>query len=480
MKRLSTSFPANFLWGGAIAANQAEGAWHEDGKGMSIADLNYIQTDLPLSKRYNAEPTKAQIEELMNNAGLNFTKRRGIDFYHTYAQDLKLLSQTQMNSFRTSIAWTRIFPNGDDPQPNQKGLEFYDRLFDTLLDNGMEPFVTISHYETPVNLSLKYGGWYSRKMVDDYLRFAETVMERYQSKVKYWLFLCQMNLITFEAFTNLAIPSDWTDNFWEAKFQGLHHQLVACARGYELGKKINQNFQLGFMTYDDVSYPASTNPEDVLANYQRNQRQSFLVPDVLLRGYYPGYILRYYKEQNFHIEMRDNDLDALKRNTQDYFSFSYYYTAVADAESVNAQDGWRRNPEIQQSDWGWGIDPIGLRTKLNMYWDRYQKPMIITENGFGAIDELKDGTVHDRYRINYLREHIRNILEAIQDGVEILGYYMWAPIDIVSCSSSEMSKRYGLVYVDLDDYGEGSGNRYIKDSFNWYKSVVQSNGADLG
>jgi len=473
-------FPEGFLWGGAIAANQAEGAWKDGGKGISIADITYLQEHLPLSKRYNAELTSTDIQALEGDTELVFPKRWGIDFYHTYKDDLKLLAGTGMNSFRTSIAWTRIFPTGEEETPNEEGLKFYDNLIDEIIKNGMKPLITISHYETPLNLSVNYRGWHSREMIGFYLKFAKLVMERYKDKVHDWILLCQMNLITFESFNNLAIPMDKVKDPWEAKYQALHHQFVACALAYKEGKQINPDFRLGMMIYDDISYPASTKPEDVLANYQRCQRQSYIVPDVLLRGYYPGYMLRYYNEKGYNIKMEPVDLELIRDNTLDYLSFSYYYTSVANVESVKDNDGWRRNPAIKQSDWGWGIDPIGLRTKLNYYWDRYQKPISISENGLGAFDIVEeDGSVHDPYRIAYLKAHIEQIREAVKDGVDVFGYYPWGPIDIVSCSSCEMSKRYGFIHVDIDDYGKGSKTRRKKDSYFWYKSVVESNGEVL-
>jgi len=480
MYNVPKGFPNDFLWGGALAANQVEGAWQEGGKGMSIADITYLQDDLPLHKRYNKELTSKDIEALVKDTELVFPKRWGIDFYHRYKEDIPMLAGTGMNSLRTSIAWTRIFPTGEEDEPNEEGLKYYDDLIDEMIKNGMKPLITISHYESPVHLSMKYRGWHSREMIDFYLKFAAVVMERYKDKVQDWILMCQMNLITFESFNNLAIPMDKVDNPWEAKYQALHHQFVACAKAYEVGKKINPDFRLGMMIYDDVSYPASTKPEDVLANYQRCQRQSYIVPDVLLRGYYPGYMLRYYSDNGYTIHMEPDDLELIRKNTLDYLSFSYYYTSVADAESVAKDDGWRRNPAIEQSDWGWGIDPVGLRTKLNYYWDRYQKPISISENGMGAFDTIEeDGSIHDPYRIAYLREHIRQMREAIKDGVDVFGYYAWGPIDLVSCSSCEMSKRYGFIHVDIDDYGKGSGKRRLKDSYYWYKKVIESNGETL-
>ncbi len=473
-------FPEGFLWGGAIAANQAEGAWREGGKGVSIADIAHLKEDLPREKRYGSELTSGDIRSLLADTDLVFPKRWGIDFYHRYKEDLSLLAGAGLNSFRTSIAWTRIFPTGEEDQPNEAGLAFYDDLIDEIIAQGMRPLITISHYETPVNLSLEYRGWHSREMIDFYLKFATVVLERYRDKVQDWILLCQMNLITLESFNNLAIPVDQVGDVWEAKYQALHHQFVACAKAHQVGKAINPDFRLGVMIYDDVSYPGSTKPQDVLANYQRAQRQCYIVPDVMLRGRYPGYMLRHYRDKGIDIRMEPGDLELIRDNTLDYLSFSYYYTSVADAESVAQGDGWYRNPAIEQSDWGWGIDPIGLRTKLNYYWDRYQKPISISENGFGALDTVTpDGQVHDPYRIAYLKAHIEQMREAIKDGVEVFGYYLWGPIDIVSCTSCEMSKRYGLIHVDLDDHGVGTGRRLVKDSYAWYARVTGSNGRVL-
>ncbi|MCL2558694.1 MAG: glycoside hydrolase family 1 protein, partial [Treponema sp.] len=436
VKNIPAGFPKDFLWGGAIAANQAEGAWREGGKGISIADINYLLADLPLSKRYNPELSFADIQALLSDTKLSFPKRRGIDFYRTYKEDLKLLAGTGMNSFRTSIAWTRIFPTGEEERPNEEGLRFYDDIIDEMLKNGMRPLITISHYEVPVNLAVKYNGWHSREMIGFYLKFAKTVMTRYKDKVRDWIPFNQINLVAFEAFNNLAMPMDTVGDLAQAKYQAFHHLLVASAEICRAAKEINPDFRIGLMILDDVSYPASAAPEDVLANYQRCQRQAYLAPDVLFRGRYPGYMLRHYHDNGFDIKMKPGDLETLAGGSPDYLSFSYYYTSVADAQSVRDNDGWRRNPHIRQSEWGWGIDPVGLRTKLNYFWDRYQKPISISENGFGAFDTVEaDGAIHDPYRVAYLKAHIEQMREAIIDGVEVFGYYPWGPIDIVSCSS---------------------------------------------
>ena len=473
-----TGFKKNFLWGGAVAANQCEGAWQEGGKGWSVADINEYNEDIPLNKKYNEELTTKDIQKAINDKEGIYPKRWGIDFYHTYKDDLKLLKGLGINSFRTSISWSRIFPNGDDEKPNEEGLKFYDSLIDEIIANGMEPMITISHYEMPLNLTLKYVGWYSRELIDFFYKYCTVLFDRFSGRVKYWILVNQINLIVHESFNHLGIAEDKVDNLLEAKYQGVHNEMVACAQATRYAHENYPAIKIGMMFCDNITYPATCKPEDVFANYRRNQMEYFF-GDVLLRGKYPGYAFRYLKDHNIHIKFGENDAEVLK-NTADFMAMSYYYTRIADAESVKQKKTSYDNPYIESSDWGWGIDPIGLRTKLNMYWDRYQLPITITENGLGHFDAVnRNGSVHDDYRISYLRDHIKQMKEAVLDGVDVFGYYPWGPIDIVSCSSSEMSKRYGFIYVDLDDYGNGSGKRSLKDSYYWYQKVVKSNGEIL-
>lgn len=349
--------------------------------------------------------------------------------------------------------------------------------------NGMEPLVTLSHYEMPLNIALKYNGWYSRETIDMFVRYAKTVFERYKDKVKYWITVNQINLIHHESFNHLGIPADRVENLWEAKFQGIHNECTACALATKIGHEINPDFQIGMMVYDGLSEPLTCKPEDVFANMKRNQMEYFF-SDLLIRGEYPGYAIRFFNEKGFNLDIRPEDEKVLKENTADFLAISYYYTICSSAESMKSygvnEDGALMNPHLDASEWGWAIDPLGLRTVLNYYYDRYQKPIIIAENGFGTFDKVEeDGTIHDSRRIMYLREHVKALKEAIKDGVEVIGYYPWGPIDIVSCSSSEMSKRYGFIYVDLDDYGKGTGKRIKKDSYDWYKRVIESNGENL-
>ncbi|MGL4697231.1 glycoside hydrolase family 1 protein [Enterococcus larvae] len=478
MKKNPNVFPENFFWGGAVAANQLEGAYLEGGKGLSVADINRFRDDIDIRKKGNKEIALEDIEFAINDEEGIYPKREGIDFYHTFKEDLKLLAGTGMNSFRTSISWARIFPKGDELEPNEEGLKFYDALIDEIIANGMEPLITLSHYEMPLYLTTKYNGWYDRKMIDFFTRFSEVLFKRYKGKVTYWILVNQMNLITHESFNHLGIPSDRVENLVEAKYQGVHNELIACGRAVKIAKEIDPSFQIGMMSYYGNSYPATCKPEDVLAALKNNQMEYFY-SDVLARGYYPSYAYRFFEDKGINITFGEKDEEDLK-NTVDFVTFSYYYTRIIDAESSKKEDPSYANPHLKANDWGWAIDPIGLRIALNEYYDRYQLPLMITENGMGFYEQLNENnTIEDDYRIDFLRQHIEAMKEAIHDGVELIGYYPWGPIDLVSCSSSEMSKRYGFIYVDLDDYGKGSGKRYKKKSYDWYRQVVDSNGENL-
>lgn len=473
--------PKDFIWGGALAANQCEGAWKEGGKGWCIADINRAQYDLPPEKRYNMEIDTAYIRKAMSEDDKLYPKRRGIDFYHTYKDDLKLLAGTGMNGLRTSINWARIFPNGDDEEPNEEGLKYYDNLIDEMIKDGLEPMITISHYEMPLNLTLKYNGWYSRELVDFFVRYCKVLFNRYKGKVHKWIIVNQINLIVHESFNHLGIAADKVDNLLEAKYQGVHNEMVACAIATKYAHEVDPENQIGMMFCSNLTYPCSTSGEDNFWNLRHNQME-LLYGDVMVRGKYPGYALRYYDDNNIRIHFYPGDEEALKEGTVDFVSLSYYYSRLSGEQPfLHTKLGQIDNPSLKKSAWGWAIDPIGLRYALNVYWDRYQKPIYITENGLGAYDKVEaDGSIHDQYRIDYLKAHIEQMIEAVKDGVDLRGYYPWGPIDIVSCSSSEMDKRYGFIYVDYDNYGHGTGKRLKKDSYYWYQKVTASNGKDLG
>lgn len=474
------AFPDDFLWGGAIAANQAEGAWREGGKGWSLADINEFRGDVPPEKRSNKEMTSERVRFHQENVEGRYPKREGIDFFHTFDSDLDLLAGTGMNAFRTSISWARIFPKGDEATPNEEGLRFYDRLIDSIIDHGMVPVMTMSHYEMPLTLTQKYSGWYSREVIGFFEHFGKVLLDRYADRVKHWIVVNQINLITHESFNHLGVAADKVEDLPSAKYQAVHNEMVSAAKITTYGHTLDKDLQFGVMLCHTLADPISAKPEDLFAATQQNQMQYFFA-DVALRGRYPGYAWRHFRDRNITVEFGEGDAEALAEGTADLLTFSYYYTNAIDAQTWDSgeYDGFR-NPHLEASEWGWAKNPLGLRRALNEYWDRYQVPIMITENGLGSRDVLEaDGTVHDDYRIDYLREHVRAMRDAIQDGVDLRGWFPWGPIDIVSCSSSEMSKRYGFLYVDLDDAGNGSGRRIPKDSYAWYRRVIESDGAEI-
>lgn len=474
MYQVQHEFPEDFLWGGAIAANQADGGFGEGGKGVSIADLHPYRSIMNRDDRKEDAAIRNDEASLETDPRLFYPKRHGIDFFHRFEDDLKLMKEMGLKAFRTSFDWSRIYPNGDDDVPNEEGLRYYDRLLACIRANGMEPFMTISHYEMPVHLVKKYGGWRNRKLVDFFANYCETLFDRYHGQVKYWIVFNQINLLTFNS---LGILGNCPGNFEEAVYQGVHHQFLACALAKRLSEKY-EGLKIGTMLSDKIAYPATCRPEDMIFNQLKNQMQYFF-SDVQLRGFYPAYAFRYFEEHHIELVFGEDDEKLLSENTMDFLSASYYYTKVNDSsENTFAPMDKSRNPYLKASEWGWEIDPIGLRVNLNNYAERYPGvPLYITENGFGAVDVLTEGKkIHDSYRIEYLRQHIVQMKEAIRDGVPLKGYFLWTPIDIVSCSSAEMKKRYGLVYVDLDDEGHGTRERIPKDSFYWYQKVISSNG----
>ena len=479
------SFPKNFLWGGATAANQFEGGWKEDGKGDSVCD--HITAGTVSTPRYFTN-------EIKNDN--NYPSHEAIDFYHRYKEDIALFAEMGFRVFRLSLNWTRIFPKGDEVKPNQKGLDFYRAVFEECKKYGIEPLVTISHYEIPYYLMDKYGGWLSRDCIDFYLNFCETVFKEYKDLVTYWLTFNEINCMMMGVGEILAggIPSEDgpLQNFDSAatkeqkqkRFQATHHQFVASAKAVVLGHEINPEFKIGCMVAGGAIYPYTCNPDDV-ALAQKEMRMNYFCGDVQVRGEYPYYTNRMFEEMEISIEIKDGDLEVLKQGTVDFYSFSYYMSTctTADEEAKKASGNviiGVKNPYLKASDWGWQIDPQGLRYLLNELYGRYQIPMMIVENGLGAIDVLeKDNKIHDSYRIDYLREHIKQMEEAIKDGVELIGFTAWGCIDLVSISTGEMKKRYGFIYVDKDNEGNGTLDRWRKDSFYWYKKVIASNGEDI-
>ncbi|MEZ8742935.1 glycoside hydrolase family 1 protein [Photobacterium swingsii] len=460
-----THFPNDFLWGGAIAANQVEGAYAQDGKGLSTSDM------LPsgiLSPHQTREERTAGIKDV------------AIDFYNRYPDDIALFKEMGFNCLRLSIAWTRIYPNGDDQAPNEAGLAYYDRIFDELAKHDIQPFVTLSHYEMPYALVENYGGWADRKLIAFFERYVSTVFERYKDKVKLWLTFNEINMSLHAPFTGVGLPEEASE---QAIYQAIHHQLVANAKAVSLFKRIIPDGKIGNMLLGAINYPYTCNPDDVIAAMHENNKWLFF-GDVQTRGKYPGYMLRYFRENNIHIEMEDEDLDTIAQASVDFISFSYYASGCASADPKQKEVGnivdSVPNPYLEKSQWGWLIDPKGLRILLNLLYDRYQKPLFVVENGLGARDEIgEDGEIHDDYRIQYLNDHLVQAREAIADGVELMGFTSWGPIDLVANSTAEMSKRYGFIYVDRHNDGTGSLIRKRKKSFHWYQEVINTQGGSL-
>ncbi|WP_312443816.1 glycoside hydrolase family 1 protein [Lacrimispora sp.] len=475
-------FADNFLWGGAVAANQCEGAWDEAGKGIADPDV-CTGGSHNRSKRI----TRAIEPDTF------YPSHEAIDFYHHYKEDIALFAEMGFKVFRFSIAWTRIFPTGMEEEPNEAGLEFYDRVIEECLNHGIEPLVTISHYEMPFTLTEKYNGWASRECIGLFVKYAETLFKRYKGKVKYWLTFNEINAGTMPmgGFLSLGILNEGTTDFTnqtdipQLRFQGLHHQFIASAQAVKAGHEIDPDCKIGCMLCYITTYPLTCNPDDIIETQRRNQILNQFCGDVQVRGEYPSFMNRYFSENGISIQMEPGDLETIKEGCVDYYTFSYYMSNCATASPDQAASsgnlmGGAKNPYLEASDWGWQIDPKGLRYTLNEIYGRYRIPLMVVENGLGAYDKKEeDGSIRDDYRIDYLRKHIEQMKEAVDDGVDLMGYTPWGCIDLVSASTGEMAKRYGFIYVEKYDDGTGDLSRRKKKSFDWYKKVIETNGEEL-
>ncbi|KRM96794.1 glycosyl hydrolase 1 [Liquorilactobacillus aquaticus DSM 21051] len=468
-------FPEKFLWGGATAANQCEGAYDTAGKGLSLVDI------LPAAKE-NREYALFHPKEAMQKEYSYYPSHESIDFYHHYKEDIKLLAEMGYRVFRMSLSWPRIFPNGDDAEPNEAGLKFYDDVFAECQKYGIEPLVTLNHFDTPLALFDKYNGWSDRSLIKLYVHYCETVLKRYRGKVHYWLTFNEINMILHIPFLGGGMDVNNVENSEQVKYQAAHHQLVASALVTKLAHEIDPENKVGCMLAAGQTYPYTCAPEDVFAAMQAD-RESYFFIDVQARGYYPSYAERVFANKDVTIEMAADDKKILREHTVDFISFSYYSSRLTSTDpEVKSKTAGNifaslKNPYLKTSSWGWQTDALGLRITMNQIYDRYQKPLFVVENGLGEKDVLtEEHAVHDEYRIAYLKDNIKEMGEAIADGVECWGYTSWGCIDLVSAGSGEMSKRYGYIYVDRDDNGNGSLRRYKKDSFNWYTKVIASNG----
>lgn len=471
----------NFLWGGAVAAHQLEGAWDKDGKGPSIADM--------MTSGSKNSPRQVTPKILPDKV---YPNHEAIDFFNNYQEDIELFAALGLKCFRTSIAWSRIFPNGDDINPNEAGLSYYDKLFDDMLAHGIQPIITLSHFEMPYHLVEKYGGWRDRRLINFFIKYATTVFTRYRSKVKYWMTFNEINNQSdFESeqalYTNSGILFRPGENREQVMYQAAHYELVASALAVQIGHKINPNFQIGCMLATIPFYARTPSPKDAFKALQASRARMWY-GDVQCLGKYPDWLIRYQKNQEWKLDITLQDIDVLAAGTVDFVGFSYYMSMTVKAKT-NEPDTFQfeqekdiiSNPTLKESEWGWTIDPLGLRYALNWLNDRYCLPLFIVENGLGAVDQLTtDHQVHDTYRIDYLKAHICELKKAVAfDGVDVIGYTPWGIIDLVSAGTGEMSKRYGVIYVDKNDDGSGTLSRFQKDSFAWYHNVIDSNGEKL-
>ncbi|ATI72970.1 glycoside hydrolase family 1 protein [Mesoplasma florum] len=486
-KNIKKEFPKNFLWGGATSASQLEGGWDQGGKSITLTDLEPFlerkdKTDMSVVWHKTKENYYKSLE---NKEGLHFPKRYGIDFYNNYKQDIALFKEMGLKIYRMSISWARIFPNGDDKEPNKEGIAFYKKVLEECQKNGLEVMVTIIHFDYPLPIMEKYKNGFADIAVQDmFIKYVKVLFDNFSMYVKYWLPVNEINIAAFFPIIGLGyfpeINSDPRTFIDKQKVEAMHGLFMTHAKVVELAKKY-KNIKIGCMVADMLIYPYDCNPVNIIETLKMERMTKYLFYDVIAGGEYPGYYLRLLKEANIDFNLNKNDVNFLKNNTVDFITFSYYQSSTLTVTSENTKvagniAGWGKNPFLKATEWGWQIDPIGLRYILTNLWERYKKPLFISENGIGVIEKLNsNNTVEDDYRINYMEKHFEQIWESIQDGIDVFGYTVWTPIDIVSAGTCEMAKRYGMIFVDYDDYHNGTGKRYKKKSFFWYKNFIEKN-----
>ena len=471
------SLRKDFLWGGATAANQFEGAYDEDGRGLSNADMLPYGDD-------RIEVIKGNRILDLNDDKHIFPARKAVDFYHHYKEDIALLAEMGFRCFRMSISWSRIYPNGDEEKPNPKGIEFYHNVFDECHKYGIEPLVTLDHYDIPMHLVDAYGGWKNRKIVDFFEQYAKTLFNEFRNDVKYWLSFNEINVMLSACFMASGLQFKEGEDRYKSIHDSIHHVIVAGAIATKLCHEIIPDAKMGCMLNAGIYYPLTCDPNDVL-KAQKDNRKNYMFTDLQVRGSYPSYLAKEYEKKGYQILFEEGDEELIANNTADFIGFSYYTSRVSTVQKLEKLDSnlleSAKNPYLKMEPWGRFLDPIGLRITMNDIYDRYQKPLFIVENGLGALDEPdENGEIDDDYRVDYLRDHIIEMKKAVdEDGIDLLGYTCWGPIDLVSVATGQMKKRYGFIYVDLDDEGHGTLKRSKKKSFDWYKKVIASNGEDL-
>lgn len=480
MKERNDNMRKDFLWGGATAANQCEGGFKEGNRGMGSVDV------IPWGEnRFPVMLGDMDYRQLPEDS--YYPSREAIDMYHRYKEDIALFAEMGFKCYRFSFSWSRIFPTGEEETPNEEGLKFYEDFIDELLKYNIEPVITICHFDVPLALVEKYGSWKNRRLIDCYLKYCDAIFRRFKDKVKYWLTFNEINMLLHLPFMGAGIRFQEGENKIQVKYQAAHNELVASAKATRLAHQINPDFKIGCMLAAGNYYPYSCKPEDVFEALNKDRENYFFI-DVQARGEYPAYAKKMFEREGIVLETEEEDYTVLKEHTVDFISFSYYSSRCASTDKDLLRKSTAgnamptiKNPYLKASEWGWQIDPLGLRITMNTLYDRYQKPLFIVENGLGAIDRVaEDGSVSDDYRIEYLKEHIKAMMYAVDvDGVDLLGYTPWGCIDLVSASTGEMSKRYGFIYVDKDDAGNGTLKRSRKKSFEWYKRVIETNGEVL-
>ncbi|WP_075877022.1 glycoside hydrolase family 1 protein [Merdibacter massiliensis] len=476
-------FPEHFLIGGSVSANQIEGGCREGGRGLSVWDV--FQFDEKVKNGCFELPYETIVKAAQDRNDALYPKRRGIDFYHNYKKDIQLFAQMGFRVFRMSIAWSRIFPTGEEEVPNPEGLQFYRDVFHTLRANGIEPLVTMSHFDLPLALSLKYNGWEDRKLVDLFERYGKCILDAFHEEVKYWITFNEIDATVHIPYVGAGMIKEKTSDEKQACWQALHHQFVASAKVIQYAHAHYPDIKIGCMSTKNLKYAKTCKPEDNMQCLLETLEDTSYT-DVQAFGSYPPALLNKWKREGISVHFAKDDQETLKQGTVDFISFSYYASLVTsagreekDLSNSNLLVG-EKNPYLKQTQWGWQIDPIGLRYSLNQMYDRYRKPVFVAENGLGYNDTVEDGKIHDDYRIEYVRDHLRQVMLAInEDGVDCFGYTYWGCIDMIAGSTSQMKKRYGFIYVDQDDHGNGTKERIKKDSFAWYKNVIETNGACL-
>ncbi|KAB2331085.1 glycoside hydrolase family 1 protein [Bacillus mesophilum] len=473
-----TPFPKDFLWGAASAAYQVEGAWDKDGKGPSVWDV------------------------FVRNEGVTYKGTNGdvaVDHYNRYKEDVALMAEQGLKTYRFSIAWSRIYPTGNG-EVNEKGLQFYDDLIDELLKYNIEPMITLYHWDIPQSLMDQYGGWESRQVIEDFNEYAITLYKRYGDRVKYWISLNEQNYFISYGYETALHPPAVKDR--KRMYAANHIANLANAKVIQSFRKYVPDGKIGPSFAYKPYYPVDSNPQNILAFENSEDLNNYYWMDMYAWGRYPVTAWKFLEENGLAPEIEEGDFELLASAKPDFMGVNYYRTTTVEenpkdggvdigVKNVTGKKGSTKhsgmpgmfkttnNPHVESTNWDWDIDPQGLRIGLRRIATRYQLPVLITENGLGEFDALEEGdVVNDDYRIDYLKSHIQAIQDAMSDGVEVLGYCAWSFTDLLSWLNG-YQKRYGFVYVNREEDDEKDLRRIKKKSYHWYKEVIAENGENL-